>query len=92
MEKEKNMENGVKIYCIYFQNKESNYDYGAIKGKSSEILKEISRLGGTNEFYNPDSLNSLCNAFFKINEAIENNSRIILDPEKEKKKIWKLRV
>lgn len=85
MEKEKAIENGVKIYCIYFHNKESRYNIGKPKGKSTLILQEISQLGRTNGFYIPDSLNSLCDAFFKINEAIETNSRIILAPVYEKK-------
>ena len=36
MEMEKAKENGAKIFCIYFQNKDSNYDFGKIKGKSLE--------------------------------------------------------
>ena len=78
MKKENARENGVKIYCVYFYNKESNYDFGKMKGKSLDILNEISRMGGTNKVYQSDSLKSLCDAFNKINEAIENNSRLKL--------------
>ena len=49
-----------------------------MKGKSLDILNEISRIGGTNKVYQSDSLKSLCDAFNKINEAIENNSRLKL--------------
>lgn len=79
MEEENSLENGAQIYCIYFQNKEENYDFGKMKGKSFEILDEITKLGGTREVYNSDSLESLCKAFSKINEAIETNYRLHLD-------------
>jgi hypothetical protein len=78
MEMEKAKENGAKIFCIYFQNKDSNYDFGNIKGKSLEILKEISKLGETKEVYDSDSLQSLYSAFYRINEAIETNYRLKL--------------
>lgn len=78
MQKESAKENGVKIFCIYFQNKEPNYDFGKIKGKSLEILNEISKCGGNHEVYTSDSLESLCNVFKKINEAIETNYRLQL--------------
>ena len=78
MEKEKAKENGAKIFCIYFQNKESNYDFGDVKGKSLEMLNEISKLGETKEVYDSDSLESLHKAFSRINEAIETNYRLKL--------------
>jgi hypothetical protein len=78
MEKENARENGAKIYCVYFHNKEETYDFGEMQGKSLEILDEISKLGGTNKVYQSDSLKSFCDAFKKINEAIENNSRLKL--------------
>ena len=78
MEKEKARENGVKIYTVYFHNKDEQYDFGDMKGKSQEILNEISRLGGTNKVYYSDSLTSLCDAFNKINEAIEITTRLKL--------------
>ena len=79
MEIEKARENGVKIFCVYFQNKEDNYDFGDCKGKSEEILKEIAKMGETNIVYNSDSLETLCNAFKRINEAIETNYRLKLN-------------
>ena len=78
MEKEKARENGVKIYTVYFHNKEESYDFGEMEGKSKEILEEISKLGGTNKVYCSDSLISLCDAFNLINEAIENTTRLKL--------------
>jgi len=78
MEMEKAKENGAKIFCIYFQNKDRNYDFGKIKGKSLKILKEISELGETKEVYDSDSLQSLYSAFYRINEAIETNYRLKL--------------
>jgi hypothetical protein len=79
MERENTKENGAKIFCIYFQNKESRFDYGNIKGKSLEMLNEIAKLGGTNKVYDSNSLTSLCKAFIRINEAIETNYRLKLN-------------
>ena len=78
MEKEKARENGVKIFTVYFNNKDEQYDFGEMKGKSQEILEEISKLGGTKKVYYSDSLKSLCDAFYKINEAIESTTRLKL--------------
>jgi len=78
METERARENGVQIFCIYFKNKEETYDFGSPKGKSEEILKEIAKIGETNNVYNSDSLETLCNAFNRINEAIETNYRLKL--------------
>ena len=78
MEIEKARENGVKIFCIYFKNKEKDYDIGDCKGKSEEILNEIAKIGETNKVYNSDSLETLCKAFERINEAIETNYRLKL--------------
>ena len=78
MKNEKARENGVKIYCVYFQNKEETYDFGECKGKSEDILKEIAEMGETNIVYNSDSLETLCDAFNRINEAIETNYRLAL--------------
>ena len=79
MKKENAKENGAKIFCIYFQNKENTYDFGEIKGKSLEMLNEIAEFGGTKQVYNSDSLISLCDAFRNINEAIETNYRLKLN-------------
>ncbi len=78
MEIEKAKENGAKIYCIYFNNKEETYNFGDCKGKSLEILNEIAKIGETNYVYESDSLKSLCDAFYRINEAIETNYRLKL--------------
>ena len=54
MIKEKNIENGVRIFCIFFKNKEEKY--GNIEGKAEKILQEIAELGQTQQYYNSDSL------------------------------------
>ena len=56
MIKEKNIENGVRIFCIFFKNKEKKYDFGKIEGKAEKILQEIVELGQTQQYYNSDSL------------------------------------
>jgi hypothetical protein len=71
MEEENSKENGCRIYCIYFKNKEDKYDFGEIKGKSEEILHEIAKLGKTEHHYNSNSLIELSNTFKLINEAIK---------------------
>ena len=71
MEEESRKENGCRIYCIYFKNKEEQYDFGVIKGKSEEILKKIAILGNTKNYYNFDSLLELSKTFKLINEAIK---------------------
>ena len=47
MIKEKNIENGVRIFCIFFKNKEKKYDFGNIEGKAEKMLQEIAELGQT---------------------------------------------
>ena len=79
MEKENSKENGAKIFCIYFYNKEETFEFGEYKGKSSEIVNEIAVLGGTRKVYKSDSLKDLCDSFHKINEAIETNYRLKLN-------------
>lgn len=73
MKAEKKRENGCKIFSIYLKNLESTYDFGEIKGKSEEIIQKIAELGETKNYYNPDDLNSLCDSFLKISEAIQTN-------------------
>ena len=71
MERENSLENGAKIFCVYFHNLEQRYDFGKIKGQSSEILNQIAKIGGTKQFYDSDTLQGLCKTFDIINEAIE---------------------
>ncbi len=71
-------ENGCKVFCIYFNNKEDKYNFGKCKGKSNQILEEIARLGGTEQCYNSSSLIELYQVFDKINEAIETNYKLKL--------------
>lgn len=73
MKDEKNRENGCKIFCIYFENLESTYDFGNCYKKSKEIIQKIAELGGTKCYYNPHNLNNLCNSFSKISKVIQTN-------------------
>lgn len=70
MEKEKKVENRIKIYCVFSKNKE-------LSGGLSN-LKDIAKLGGTNCYYESSTLPELCTVFEKINEAIETNYRLKL--------------
>lgn len=71
---ENKKENGVKIYCIYFKNRNENDNLDA-----SSILEDIATKGGTDIVYTSDSLESLCKVFDRINEAIETNYRLKLN-------------
>lgn len=75
---EKNRENGCKIFSIYFENKEKEYDFGSFEGKAKEILQKIAKLGETDHYYNSDSLEQLYNIFNIINEAIQINYKLKL--------------
>ena len=63
-----------KIFCIYFK---SRLYYSSEEGEN--ILKEIAQIGGTNDYYNSDSLESLCNTFNKISDAIQTNYKLKLN-------------
>ena len=67
MEKEK-----CKIFCIYFKRESS-------KKKAEDLLKEIAKLGGTNGYFNPNSLESLCETFYKISDAIQTSYKLKLN-------------
>ena len=72
MNKEKTIQNGYKIFCIYFQRGEGY--------KCAEItLKEIAKLGETGEIYKPDSLQKLCEVFINIANIIETNYKLELN-------------
>ena len=79
MIKEKNIENGVRIFCISFKNKEKKYDFGNIEGKAEKMLQEIAELGQTQQYYNSDSLLELSKIFNRINEAIQTNYKLKLN-------------
>ncbi len=59
MEKER-----FKIFCIYFKRESS------IAKNAKNLLKEIAKLGGTNNYFNSNSLGNLCETFYKISDAI----------------------
>ena len=71
MKNEKIRENGCKIFCIYFK-----------RGKRKEgekLLKEIAKLGETEDIYNSDSLISLCEVFSQIADIIQTNYKLKLN-------------
>ena len=72
MENENKIENGSRIFCIFFKNKYSG----------NEMLEKIAKLGGTEKYYTSSNLHELCRAFEKINEAIETNFRLKLKKTK----------
>ena len=67
MEKENKIENGCKIFCIFFKNE---------KYSGNEMLEKIAKIGGTGNYYTTKNLIELYKVFEKINEAIENNCRL----------------
>lgn len=74
MKDEINQTKGVRIYCIYFENKE--YSFNSTDDPTN-ILKRISELGGTNgNFYSASSLSSLFQAFTDVSNAIEINFKL----------------
>ena len=74
MIKEKNIENGVRIFCIFLK-----YDFGNIEGKGEKMLQENTELGETHQYYNSDSLLELSKIFNTINEAIQTNYKLKLN-------------
>ena len=73
MKEENKKENGCKIFCIFFRNNDKNYEFGAVEGKAEIILKNISKLGGTQNYFTSNSLQELSDTFKEINGAIKNN-------------------
>ena len=71
MKEEKERKNGCKIFCIFFKSEYGSY------GKDS--LKKIAKLGQTEDIYNPTSLESLCNVFYKIADIIQTNYQLKLN-------------
>ncbi len=66
MEKER-----CKIFCIYFK-RESPID------RAEKLLKEIAKIGGSDNYFNSDSLESLYNTFDKISDAIQTSYKLKL--------------
>ncbi len=73
MEKERQIENGCKIFSILFKNNDSSYEFGNFAGKAEIILKKIAELGETKDYYTSENLQELTNVFREINEVIKNN-------------------
>jgi hypothetical protein len=63
----------TKIFCIYFKN-----DSTIFSQKGGDLLKKIAELGGTDDYFNSDSLESLYNTFDKISDAIQTSYKLKL--------------
>lgn len=79
MKNEKNIENGCKIFCIFFKNNEKKYDFGEWEGKAEINLQEIAQKGETKKYYTSNSLTELYTTFKTINEAIETSYKLKLN-------------
>ena len=73
MEKENKIENGCKIFCIFFKNE---------KYSGNQMLEKIAKIGGTGNYYTTKDLPELCKVFEKINEAIENSCMLKIKKSK----------
>lgn len=73
MENENKIDNGCKIFSIYFKNHEKKYDCGYAAGKAEATLEKIAQLGGTKKYYTSENLQELTDVFKEINDEIENN-------------------
>ena len=67
MEKER-----CKIFCIYFKREDP-------EDCAEKLLKEIAEIGGSDNYFNSDSLESLYNTFDKISDAIQTSYKLKLD-------------
>ena len=72
-EKKKKNENICKIFSIFFENKDPNYDIHMRTGDPKYIVHQIAKLGGTEDYYSTDSLPTLLEAFSKISDVIQTN-------------------
>ena len=64
-----------KIFCIYFKRNSSN---SSRLKKATDLLKEIAKIGDTDDLFIPNSLESLCETFNKISDAIQTNYKLEL--------------
>ena len=72
MKNEKLRDISCKIFCIYF-GKNSN-----LRSEGKKLLKQIAQIGQTDNYYNPNSLESLYETFDKISNAIQTNYKLKL--------------
>jgi len=61
------------IFCIFFKRKDS------YSKKGDDLLKKIAEIGGTDDYFNSNSLESLCETFNKISNAIQINIKLKLN-------------
>ena len=66
MEKER-----CKIFCIYFKRESPSIC-------AEKLLKKIAKIGGSDNYFNSDSLESLYNTFDKISDAIQTSYKLKL--------------
>ena len=77
-----NKKYGLRIYCIYFENKDPNYFHQnnakddleniALIG-NPDIKKEGNTDGNTTHYYHSNSLYDLCKVFEEISHLVEKN-------------------
>ena len=60
-----------KIFCIYFKRENT-------KKCAEDWLREIAEIGGTDNYFNSNSLGSLCETFDKISDAIQTSYKLKL--------------
>ena len=71
MEVEKSIKAGCRIFTIYFNNNEKQYDFGHFEGRAEIILKSIAQLGNTDCYYDSNSIEKLVKVFETISKVIE---------------------
>ena len=72
MKKEK-----CKIFCIYFKQEFSIFS-SVFNTKAENLLREIAKIGGTDNYFNSNSLESLCDTFDRISDAIQTSYKLKL--------------
>ena len=78
-----------KIFCIYFKPENTERPNNNIfsiffRSKNDEkwtedLLREIAKIGGTENYFNSNSLANLCETFGKISDAIQINYKLKLN-------------
>ncbi len=67
-----------KIFCIYFK-PENNIISSLFEKQAQDLLREIAIIGGTENYFNSNSLANLCETFGKISDAIQINYKLKLN-------------
>ena len=61
----------MQIFCIYFKQESSRAK------RAENLLEEIAKIGGTDNYFNSNSLESLYETFYKISDAIQINYKLV---------------